>query len=156
MEERITITSKDWYNMFARSGENNFPVLGKGKRKKLSFMQWRTILITFFEIYFYEVFFIKKYHYFFLTGLMTIVQIKPKLKTNKGKKVFMPEVGVGICWFKRPIIELHRRVKVKMLKGSSHRFPKLIARYKEKHDPYNLETSYEFKERMVKNKLYYQ
>lgn len=156
MPERKTISSRDFFNRFEKKGLNNFRSLGYYKKdRKIKFSTWRTIIMTYFQIYFYELFFLKKPYYFFLGGLMRICLIPPKKKTNKGKNIFFSKPNVGIFWYNIPCRRLLESVKVKQLKGSTNRFPKLSNLWKQSNDPYLLPSSFDLKQYHRKMKTYY-
>lgn len=156
MKEQVTITARDFYKKFNRPSVNDFPELGRRKaERRLGFKLWRQIIITFFEIYFYELFFMKKDQYFFLGGRMKLCLIRPKLKSNKGKTKFISKPNVGLFWFNMPNMRMMKAVKIKKLIGSTNRFPKLQDLWCETNDPYNLTPAYKLKEYHIKTETYF-
>lgn len=146
MKDQVTITTRDFFEKFDRPSINNFPELGRKKAdRRLSYKTWRKIIITFFQIYFYELFFIPKNHYFFLGGNMKLCLIRPKLKSNKGKKKFISKPNVGLFWFNMPSMRMYRAVKIKKLIGSTNRFPKLQELWCQTNDPEQLTPAHELK-----------
>ena len=68
------VTQKDFWKSFNLSGiPEKFKSLGRAKKnRQIDFKTYNQIVSLFFDIYYNEVYFIPKQHYFFLGGMMEL------------------------------------------------------------------------------------
>lgn len=93
----------------------------KGK-EVMPFQLYKKIIITYFDIYFKDLYFSKLKSYFFLTGSLTVLISPPAFHKHLGR---MKPESITLYWGERPNFLFNSMVKFSKLAGSTNRFPKL-------------------------------
>lgn len=138
------------------SNKNNFSkrqlgIADSRNKTVMTFMLYKKIIITYFDIYFKDLYFSKLKSYFFLTGSMTILISPPAFHKHLGK---MKPESVTLYWGERPNYLFNTMVKFNKLSGSTNRFPKLDKLFFNIFDRDKIKTAKDNK-RVVKNKQIY-
>jgi len=106
----------------------------KGKKTKLTYMQYRLIVKTFMQVYFNELYFSgKKRMYFFLTGIIELAKSVPRIHKRKETIIKKP-VSVAWIWYHRPTKHFSANVWILKMTGSTNIINKLDKKIKKLYD----------------------
>jgi hypothetical protein len=105
------------------------------QKKEVSLKLYKKIIITFFQIYFNELYFKESGIYFPFGGYLKKVlyaswhdKIKKKQPANK-KKVHGSDGSIGFMWYLRPSMKMQYLVSINKLTGSTNRIPQIESNY---------------------------
>jgi hypothetical protein len=132
--ERIKINQI--FSLFANSGKNNFPeMINKNKAdQKLSISEYKKIIKQYFNIYFYEVYFLKRPYYFFFGGKLKLGRCGNFIRKNAKNGKPIAGKSIGLLWYDRPSPRFWFSIDILKLTGSTNSLPKIEREWKEKND----------------------
>lgn len=102
--------------------------------KPIGHVLYKTIILEYLKIYFFNLYTNKGSMYFPLGGfLKKVVYPKWSRMQSRGsskKQLCEADKAIGLFWYLRPSVRMYYMVKIKKLTGSSNRLPKLESRFK--------------------------
>lgn len=143
MKQEIEITKVDYFfDKFKYSGLNNFESLSKGgkTKKKITLAVYKSILLKFFTVYFYDLYFLKRKMYFFFGGEIMLNKCGNWIRDRKLGGLKKAAESIGWFWFNRPCKRFEYAFKLKKQTGSSNRLPLIENEWKESNDVGILKT----------------
>ena len=147
--ERVQITSRDFYNNFNKKRINKFDSLGKKKADKaITYTTYCKIIKRFLLIYFYEVFFINKSLFFFLGGRL----VRCKISSFRIGKGIMINKTISVFWYMMPDISMIGSFSVVLQKGSTNVIPKLRREFCKTNDIDLLPLKMDLKKKVIESK----
>lgn len=100
----------------------------KDKKVKIGIALFKKILLTYLQLYFWQLYMNGSSRYFFLGGLMKltayekITKVKRNNKNNT-KKVTQTNRSISLYWYLRPSVRMFYMVDIIKLTGSTNRIP---------------------------------
>ena len=132
--------SREFFKEFDNPKTNKFPSLQEvNGHQRVTFQLYRQIIIKFLTIYFYDVYFLNRPFYFFLSGNLMLNKAGNTIRENRivGNKIVpFKKIGqtINLCWYNRPCERFFRCIKIKKLSGSTNRLPLIEKEWKQSND----------------------
>lgn len=151
MKNVITYVIKNYWELY-RKRYFKFPrsfIVKKSKSKTLQTLKKReyvSIVSTYMDVYFNELYYQDEPKYFFLGGLIEKLQ---GAKSVFKKRIIHP---ILLFWYQRPNILFFTDVKISKQNGTTNRIYKLDKKYKEERDIDILKNK-TFIDEIIKNDL---
>lgn len=129
-EPRLDYKIDYFYDKFKKKKFKYESTRKKRGQETVSFSMYKRIISMYFKIYFNELFFIRKPHYFFFGG--EIITCKVSKFVNK-QNILIPN-SITVLWYNRPLDFYIKKFRMYLMNGKRNTIPKIKRKWMQENN----------------------